>query len=185
METTLSFDAVEAFVDAQAQKYASKAYGKRLKFQVLLSPSSDFNYSIMKGPTAVVRIGRWVTEPCFNAVLRAAIDNVAKYKLCSCTEIEQVAVINKRNAELKSVLKKRFNFDSDLVPTLLPDNQLTVKVKTRVEVTNNKTGETEVVEFQRGSVLAATTVAKERLSRRHINPSTLPSEHPDWIAQTN
>lgn len=191
----LTLSDVEEIVNTFALKYAKEVHNlPPTAIRVILWPTDKWITHVTRGPTAIIKIGRLPGAPVFNAAMRNAIDHVAKHKLYECLSIEKVADIVRREDNLKRVLRERYNFDAELIPHMLRDEEVIVRRYSRVEVVHRSTGKREVMEVEQGNgnIFTMTEVAKTRLARRvhednvkvQQDPFNLPSDHPEWIART-
>lgn len=193
-ERKLTLSDVEEIVNEFAQKYAWDAHGvPHGKIRVVLWPTDKYVWSLTAGITAIVRIGRLPGDPIFNKAMRAAIDHAVARKAWESTEIVRVVDLVRREEEMKRIQRERYNFDSDLLPGLLHDEEVSVAYITRVEVTHRKTGQREVVEFKQGqgNIWASKQVAIARLSRvireaerQKLGEEKADIDDPNWVAIT-
>ena len=190
----LTKDDVEEIVNQFAIKYAKEAHNlPETAVRIILWPTDKWVSCIVGGPTAIIKMGLKLDDPVFNEAMRRAIDHVAIRHMYQRMEIEKVADIVRRKEELRRVLRVRYNFDSELVPHMLKDHEISIRRFQRVEVVHRESGQREVMEYEtgHGNIFAMTEVAKARLARRvlearmkEINPLDLDPSDPNWIART-
>lgn len=196
-EKKLTKDDVEEIVNQFAMKYAKEAHGlPDTAVRIILWPTDKWVSCTQAGPTAIIKMGLHLDDPMFNEAMRRAIDHVAVRHLYQRMEIEKVADIVRRREELRRIQRVRYNFDSELVPHMLKDHEVSVRRFQRVEVVHRETGQREVMEYEtgHGNIFTMTEVAKARLSRRvleakiqakaEVDPFELSSDDPNWIART-
>jgi len=165
----LTLSEVEEFVNDFAVKYAQDHYTMpRTAFRIFLWPS-DTLVKITREPTARIIMGILPHHPRFNETMRSAIDKVAVHKLYSGMAVEKLALILERDTHLNRWLKEKYNFEPELIPHMLSDEEITVRYIERVEVVHKATGMREVVETdekQTRTTFAARHIARMRLARR-------------------
>lgn len=194
-ESKLTLTEVEEVVNEFAQKYARERHNlPETAIRIILWPTDKWTTFTIPGPTAIIKIGKLPGDPVFNEAMRRAIDHVAIRHLYQCMAIEKVADIVKRDDDLKRIQRVRYNFDAELVPHMLREEELSVRRFQRVEVVHRETGQREVMEYEsgHGNIWTMTEVAKARLARRvhemrvkdNESPFDLSSDDPNWIAKT-
>lgn len=194
-EQKLTLSDVEEIVNDFARKYAHDTHGlPSTAIRIILWPTDKWITFVTRGPTAIIKIGRLPGDPIFNISMRNAIDHVARHHLYECMTIEKVADIVKREDALRRIQRERYNFDSELVPHMLRDEEVIVRRFSRVEVVHRKTGKREVMEYEsgQGNIFAMTEIAKARLARNiheaafmePHDPFAVSSDDPNWIAKT-
>lgn len=171
----LTISEVEEIVNEFAQKYAHEHYSlPETAFRIFLWPytaEENLTVKITAGPTARIMIlGRaGPAHPNFNRMMRDAIDRVAALHMYSSMAIEKVAHILERTENAKRWFREKYNFDPDLIPKMLHDEEIVVRFVERVEVIHKATGLREVVEVEPGKrrgTFATRDIAKMRLARR-------------------
>lgn len=170
-QAKLTLTQVEEMVQEHALKYAKEHTSMpETAFRVFLWPG-DWLVKITPGPTARIILGKhaWPGEPAFWDTLKRAVDRVWTQRLYSTLSIELVAHILERDASMKRWWKERYNFDPELIPHMLGDEELSVRHVERIEVVHKPTGLREVIEVEPGAhrtTYAARDIAKMRLARR-------------------
>ena len=171
-EKKLTISEVEEVVNEWAVKWARDYHNLPLTaFRVFLWPSNDFTAKVVGGPTAKIILGSAACPggPEFPDALKRAVDLVARQRLYSTMAIELVAHVLERDSSMRRWLKERYNFDPELIPHMLGDEELSIRQVERIEVVHKPTGLREVVEVEPGanrSTYAAREIAKMRLARR-------------------
>lgn len=166
----LTLSEVEELVNEFAiEKYATQHYTlPRTAFRIFLWPG-DFLVKIIAGPTARIVMGVLPGHPRFNDTMRRAIDRVASHRMYSTMALEKVAHILERDALLTRWWKEKYNFEPEMIPHMLRDEEVSVRFVERVEVVHRESGMREVVEVEEGHrrlTFAAKDIAKTRLARR-------------------
>lgn len=165
----LTLSEVEEVVNEFALRYAKEHTSLPVTaFRVFLWPG-DFFVKITPGPTARIIMGILPNHPDFNDTMRRAIDRVWSQKLYSTMAVELVAHILERDASWRHWLKERYNFDPELIPHMIGDEELSVRHIERIEVVHTPTGLREVIEVEPGTkrtTFATRDIAKLRLARR-------------------
>jgi len=167
----LSLTQVEEEVHKHALKYAREHTSLPITaFRVFLWPG-DFHCKLTPGPTARIILGSkaWPGEPDFWDTLKRAVDRVWTQRLYSTMAIEHVAHVLERDASWKRWLKEKYNFDPELIPHMLGDDEVSVRHFERIEVIHKETGMREVVEVEPGAkrtTFVAKEIATTRLARR-------------------
>lgn len=149
-----------------ALMYAKKNYSMPpTAFRLFLWPG-DFIAKIQVGPTTKITMGVLPGDPRFMPALKSIIDRIASQHLYSTMAVVKVAHILEQDAQFKRWVKERYNFDWELIPGMLRDEELTIRQIQRIEVVHKATGIREVIEHEAGSTFAARDIAKLRLARR-------------------
>jgi hypothetical protein len=170
--TKLSVTEVENMVHAHAMKWAKEHYTiPETAFRVFLSPHK-YGVVLIPGPTAKIHIGlqAWpfVVSDWWET-LKRTIDRVCVQHLYSTMAVESVAHILERERGMRRWWKEKFDFEPELIPTMLHDEDISVRQVERIEVIHKPTGMREVVEVEPGkarTTYAAKDIAKSRLARR-------------------
>lgn len=166
----LTLSQVEDFVNEYAIEHYAKAHYSLPKtaFRVFLWPG-DFLCKVTPGATARIVMGILPGHPSFNEIMRAAIDRVATQHLYSTLAIEKVAHVLERDKLFRRWWKEKYNFEPEMIPMMLGDEELSIRRVERIEVVHKATGLREVVEVDQGKgreTFAAQDIAKMRLARR-------------------
>jgi len=161
---------VEEWVNEYAiENYAKMHYSlPKTAFRVFLWPG-NYLVKLVPGATARIVMGILPNHPQFNETMRAAIDRVATQHLYSTMAVEKVAHILERDKLFRRWFKEKYNFDPELIPMMLGDEELSIRRVERVEVVHKATGMREVIEVDQGKgreTFAAQDIAKMRLARR-------------------
>lgn len=135
-------------------------------FRIFLWPILNASMKLVPGPTAKIIMGIMPGHPQFAVTVSSAIDRIARQHLYSTMAVEKVAHIIERDTEQRRYLKERFNFEREMIPAMLGDEELSVRRVERIEVVHKPTGLREVIEHEQGSTFAARDIAKMRLARR-------------------
>lgn len=167
----LSLTQVEEMVQAHALAWAKDhTQLPATAFRVFLWPG-QFLVKVTPGPTARIILGlqAFPGEQAFWDTLKRAILRVWHERLYSTMAVELVAHVLERDSSLKRWWKEKYNFDPELIPHMLGDEELSVRHVERIEVVHKATGLREVVEVEPGqarTTFAAKDIAKYRLARR-------------------
>ena len=189
---SLTLSDVEEIVQKKAGEYCAKQYGMRKDaVRVILWPTNKYISVVQRGPSAVLRMGIIPGHPDFNKTLTRQLDFIAEHKLYNRMELQRTADFLRINENIRSRLREEYNFDEEMIPLGIKASDMSIKTVQRVEAVHRPSGIREVVEFEqgKGNIWSATELVKARLARRVaetlIDPTTLPSDHPDWVARTN
>lgn len=181
----LTLSEVEEVVHGFALQYA-KAHTSLpvTAFRVFLWPGA-FICKVTPGPTARIILGNSAMPggPDFPDALKRAIDRVWTQKLYSTMAVELVAHVFEREASMRRWWKERYNFDPELIPHMIGDEELSVRHVERIEVIHKPTGLREVIEVEPGAkrnTFAAQDIAKVRLARR-VNEQRLAEQQKDNV----
>jgi len=167
----LTLTQVEEMVHGHALKYAHEHTSMPVTaFRVFLWPG-DFFVKIIPGPTARIILGlpAWPGEAAFWDTLKRSVDRVWHERLYSTMAVELVAHVLDRESSFKRWWREKYNFDPELIPHMLGDEEISVRHVERIEVVHKATGMREVVEVEPGAnrtTFVAKDIAKTRLARR-------------------
>ena len=164
--------------------------------RVIIWPTRKFDMQVEPGVTAILRLTIPRSKTHLANMLDAGVRHVARGHLYQSTSIERIADIRRREEDGARFRRVKFKFHEEMVPNMIPSSELTVRHITRIEVIHKRTGVREIIEQEYGgrtTVLDLRTtveIAKARLSRvihTHdmSNPTALPVDNPNWIANTN
>lgn len=182
-------DKVNAAVQQHVQKHFHNIPDHAVR--IIVWPTSKYAVRIDRGPTAIIRMGLSPSNPDFFKTLKRSVDRAIHKRMYNTMAVEARCEILAREQTLRWQHMK-LGFDADALPRFLRDDEVTVRVITRVEVTHKESKLREVVEFPqgKGNIVTMREVAKSRLSiavheRENTNPMDLPIEDKLWIARTN
>lgn len=107
-------------------------------FRIELAPRLKFSVAITPGTMVLIRLGIMPNEEGFIDVLKRAVKRVPEMLMPMA--VERYAMVERRNDNLKKLMRKSFDEEADLIVDLLTSNRVQYKIVTKVTAKDVVTG---------------------------------------------